>query len=734
ALSYFKMILEKKPFYPLALHWAGICCEKLKKSDQMIAYYQKYLESIEWPNHKDEVYRMILKMAAVYEEREDYAFAIIWIDKLLGLLPGDEKALKLKARILEKLEDWKKSYEVYLEILHSREDLADEENYSLFRKLGFLARKIGRKKEAIYYFEKVLGLRENDFEVLEEIGDLEQKEGHLDEALSYFEYGLKIAPKDLQPRFYEKMARIAQKKGEIKLYLRYLHRAYQGDPTQIHLLQQLIETLYQERLWKDLIYFAKMILSQKMDSIQKSRYLYYLGTAYFEEKKEFSQALEVLNQALELNPANIPAYKAKILIHSLQKDWEAMVEDYQALLVHQKEEGQRFATYLKLGQLYQSKLKDPQKSVEYFEKALNLDPQNYEVQSALTSLYADLGDTSMKAQTALLDLLKDHPMDLDMVHRFGKLLQKEGKRLALYQVLSFLDFAQDLKDNEKEWLDDIQIFLPFKIQDNKELEGFLDLKERFSLEHQIFSLVCPYLQSLYPSALERFGSLESLSKKDYPYLYQNLKRFEEEFGVLSLEFARIHRIKLTLLLENTTPPKIIFSQSALDTFSPQEITPLLGSFFYLLEKELVLVFKLSPTEMERLFIYLVSIFFDNIFIQGMDPQRMTNIVNEIKRNLPRKIKRELEPLINEFWLHRENHSPSDYFKELHLLSQKFGLLFSQNLGAYINAILKVHMGGRDPVEKLNKEERLDILQSLPGIQEILIFAYTFPWDSLYFSR
>lgn len=125
---------------------------------------------------------------------------------------------------------------------------------------------------------------------------------------------------------------------------------------------------------------------------------------YYFYNKKYSQALNLYNKVLRIDPENYDAMFNKALSNAELGRYETAIEIYEELL---KKDPNSFATYNDLAHCY-AKLNNPQKALEFSKKAMELNPSHKDVLFNYACINALVGNKN-EALSSLEKLKKISP-------------------------------------------------------------------------------------------------------------------------------------------------------------------------------------------------------------------------------------------------------------------------------------------------------------------------------------
>ncbi len=112
-----------------------------------------------------------------------------------------------------------------------------------------------------------------------------------------------------------------------------------------------------------------------------------------------AQAVDLLNQALDMDPHRLDAFALIDTILTESRDWTAQEQNYRRMLERVRSRDDmasiEFKLYTGLGEIYRSRLGDLRYAADAFELALKTDPEHIPTLEILADLYGHLGDLRM---------------------------------------------------------------------------------------------------------------------------------------------------------------------------------------------------------------------------------------------------------------------------------------------------------------------------------------------------
>ena len=189
-----------------------------------------------------------------------------------------------------------------------------------------------------------------------------------------------------------------------------------------------------------------------MQPERRSRYLYTMAQLYRDKLNDQLRAVDLFNDALDLNPGFLEAFERINKILTSLKEWKQLERAYRKMLHRVAGKGNtelEYNLWHALGLIYRDRLVDQNAAIETFKMASRLKPDDQQEHLILAELYEQLGklDDATVEYQALLKL------DAGKEDTYRKLYHLELEKKAydeawcLASVLAFLRRA-DQEENQ----------------------------------------------------------------------------------------------------------------------------------------------------------------------------------------------------------------------------------------------------------------------------------------------
>ena len=397
AAEYYQEALKVDPNNgPLLLRYARLL-DKLNREDEAVSQYNIALkESDNDPEILYALERIYIKkldaspkdpelnanIGAIKQKQKDYANALAYYKKAEEY---SATSSNLESRINTRLNigtlfqaqnEYSKALKVYQSILV---EFPKNLNANLYTAQCYEAMK--KYDEASEYYEKVLSLDPTNSEIRQQIASLKRHS---------------MTPEEL---------------------LAHIDKHSQVDKGMINMMEEYAVAYHKKKDVNNAIKFYKGVLKYKQDEPD----IYTNIALCYVENKDFNNAKQILENGKQRFPNNktisktlndlttiitaqnsTNAYEAYKL-----KDYLKAIECYKAITPQTKE------TYLGIAASYEG-LNEPLSAVEYYKKALNLDPNNGDIAYSIGAIYANSQHWD-EARTYLEKALVQKPNNNDII-------------------------------------------------------------------------------------------------------------------------------------------------------------------------------------------------------------------------------------------------------------------------------------------------------------------------------
>lgn len=593
--------------------------------------------------------------------------------------------------------------------------------------------------------------------VVEKLGDIEERLSHFKEAIAHYEQLQKLLPAPtssvLQP-----LARLHAKNNDLNKSLAYLDELIEGDfgnqerylalkqkaniltelkqhqnavtvcleiaeynPKDTEIPPQLVSLYMDLSDWEQAKFWNQRHGQMLQDNVSRVKNRLLHGHILWRGMQNASEAVSAYEEALYLDPSSLQAVKGIADIYLHERDWGKLAAVYQKFLdqlpAEKKEIG--FPIHVSLGHLLHEQMHDSKNAILQFEKALALEPDHVELHIAVTELKAQDPAYSEDAVQGHRALLRRDPFRVASYRALAELLKKEeqlDQAVRVYRALSLLE-SKNLPPNTLG--DRLLPQKPTAVPADAVAQYLIP--SRVSALRELMSLTGDCQENVYPTDLtQKYGvrkkdhlGAEAVQRPVWYYTYNIM----QTLGLKELSMYINPQRSDKVVLENTTPPSVLISQSLIDKFAPEELPYLASKYLFYVAQKQTLAYKLQPEELQ-IYFYLLRTCFVTAK-EELSPEAKV-MQKKILGNLPRNVRKSLETR-NDLWDALATINIPQYLKCLEYASNRLILLLSDSLELSIR--MAYYLSLIEQGRTIQRAQRLDPeeIRNIDGVADLLMF-------------
>lgn len=331
-------------------------------------------------------------------------------------------------------------------------------------------------------------------------------------------------------------------------------RTLEFDPEHVEAATPLAELYYHREEWAPLIPVLEM-LARKTDrrANKELHVLYYRLAKAADKLDDQDKALKCYRQAYELDPTHLPTLVDRADLLYRRQQWDDAFKLYQTVMVQHREsqsDEQIVEIFHRIGNI-KMKVGERAKSINMFEKALEINPGHRPTLEALAQVHADAGEWEavIKQKRALLS----HSDGVDEKVRFHEeiiaiykeKLNNPQKAIAAY--LEALDVKPDARNllvdvlellhETKQWKKAVEILMRLaNLETGRSKAKYLETAGIITNAelHSPDEAVEMFNQALdeYPDSLKPFERIDKImtAKKDWTNQQRNYRKMIKRLG------------------------------------------------------------------------------------------------------------------------------------------------------------------------------------------------------------
>ncbi|HSQ63021.1 MAG TPA: tetratricopeptide repeat protein, partial [Polyangiaceae bacterium] len=506
----------------------------------------------------------------------------------------DQVTIKGLAEVSFRLKDWGNALTNYQKVLTALSEDETEARAEVYYKLGCIKREQGQAKQAINNFEKALSVNSAHTPTLEAMVSLYSELKDWKQVVAYKRQILDNVF-DPDPRY-----KVLNEIGEIwrdqdkspQKAIEAFEEALDLQPSSHPLLHTLLALYQQVENWPKMIDTIQTIADLEKDPVRKSKFIYTMAQIYRDKENDQDRAVELFNQALDLNPTFLEAFERINKILTGQKEWKALERAFRQMLKRMAAAGAEkenaelaFNLWHNLGIIYRDRLHDMQSAIESFKMATRYKPDEAVERQILAELFEATDQMEAAIGEHAIVLQKD-PMRIDPYRSLYKLYMKLHEYDRAWCMCAALAFLHKADDEEQRFFEDYRPRGMIQVKsrlDNEQWVKNLFHKDENLFIGKIFEMITPAAIVAKTNQLRASRQLPVLDKRFKQDPATSTVTFAKTFGwaaqVLGVPLPELYvrnDVPGALVAVPASPPASVAGQTVLTGFTPQELTFIVG--------------------------------------------------------------------------------------------------------------------------------------------------------------
>lgn len=332
-----------------------------------------------------------LELARCYEERLGNREAAFYIAiKAAQVMPEDDMVLAETWRLAQALDN----YTEYVAALNAVADrmtpIARLEH--LLRFGDCLWRRTGQIAEAVPFYERVLPEWPENEEALTALTDLYAALGRHEDLVRTLNTRVQLTPDYVEKvRLQSRMARVLEhdirdQERALQAYRAVLEMD-EGDVDALKALSHLHEVRGE---WRDLIRILEILAP--LQPAEEVAIRLRIAEVLEREVGDADRAIAAYEAVLSLEPTQSTALERLQMLYGAQNNWKGLAQVFERLLDYSSETPDRILFCERLGLLYEKALGDRATALEYYQRILDMTPEDDEVFETCARLMSELED------------------------------------------------------------------------------------------------------------------------------------------------------------------------------------------------------------------------------------------------------------------------------------------------------------------------------------------------------
>jgi tetratricopeptide (TPR) repeat protein len=502
----------------------------------------------------------------------------------------DQETIRGIADVAYELKDWPSSLTNYQKVLTSLGEDEAEARTDVYFRLGCIKREQGQPKQAINNFEKALGLTSDHRPTLEALVDVYGKAKDFKQVAAYKRQILdSVVEGEERYAILNDIGDLwAEKEKNPHKAIEALEEAQTLKPQDHVLLHKLLGLYQAAGEWQRMIETLQAIADLETRPEIKARYVFTQAQICRDKLEDQDRAVELFNDALDLNPSYLEAFERINKVLTGQKNWKQLERSYRKMIHRIAGKGNtdlEHTLWHQLGLIYRDRLQQPDTAIEAFKMASVTKPDSGVVHQILAELYEvnERWDEAIEQQRVLL--LQD-PLAIDPYKALYRLYLHKQTYDEAWCLAAAMTFLRKADDEEKRFFEDYrpQGILPVKGRLTGELWNTSvfhpDENQHIS---KIFEMLAPAALQAKIAQLQSQGKLPVLDKRFKQDPATSTVTFAKTFGwaaqVLGIQAPDLYvrnDVRGAIVAVPAVPPASVAGQTVLTGFQPQELTFMCG--------------------------------------------------------------------------------------------------------------------------------------------------------------
>ena len=504
----------------------------------------------------------------------------------------DQATIRGLAEVSFRLKDWGGALTNFQKVLTSLGESETEARADVYFKLGCIKREQGQAKQAINNFERALGVDAAHRPTLEALVSLYFELKDWKQVVAYKRQILdNVFDGEERFKVLLEIGDIWQDNDKSPLKsIEALEEARDINPSHHVLLHKLLALYQATENWAKMIDTIATIADMEKDPGRKSKFLYTMAQIYRDKEGDQDRAVELFNEALDLNPTFLEAFERINKILTSKKDWKALERAFRKMLrrlsaANASNPELEYNLWHNLGLIYRDRLSDTNSAIEAFKMATRFKPDEAVERQILAELFESTDQMEAAIGEHAIVLQKD-PMRVDPYRSLYKLYLKQHEYDRAWCMCAALAFLHKADEEEQRFFEDYRPRGMIQVKsrlDNEQWIKNLFHKDENLFVGKIFEMITPAAIVAKTNQLRGARQLPVLDKRFKQDPATSTVTFAKTFGwaaqVLGVPLPELYvrnDVAGALVAVPASPPASVAGQTVLTGFTPQELTFIVG--------------------------------------------------------------------------------------------------------------------------------------------------------------
>jgi tetratricopeptide (TPR) repeat protein len=353
-------------------------------------------------------------------------------------------------------------------------------------------------------------------------------------------------------------------------------------------LHKLLQLYQRAADWQKMVDTIQTIGDMETAPEKKARYFYTMAQLYRDKIEDPDRAVELFNEALDLNPSLLEAFERINKVLTQEKNWKQLERNYRKMLHRIAGKGNvdlEFTLWHQLGLIYRDRIGEANSALEAFKMASSVKPEDTMERQILSELYeaSERFDDAIKEQRYILET---DPLRIDPYRALYRLYLHKQAYDEAWCVAAAMAFMRKAGAEEQQFFED---YRP---------QGMLGVRGRLGNEHwlkhvfhadenlyvsKIFEMIASAALQAKIAQLRAQNKLPVLNKKFKQEPQTSTVTFAKTFGwaaqVLGVAIPELYvrnDVPGSVVAVPAMPPASVAGQTVLSGFTPQELAFICG--------------------------------------------------------------------------------------------------------------------------------------------------------------
>ena len=320
--------------------------------------------------------KLLVELGKVREEMlGDHASAILSFEAAHEADPENEDSAEPLVGEYIGTEDWAKA-EPLLDLLVRKAGKRDRaEQHELWNQLGLVTSKLAKDDKALKAYSSAHQLDLTDQVTIRGLAEVSFRLADWAGALTNFQKVLtSLAEDETEQRadVYYKLGCIKREQQQPKQAINNFEKALGVDAAHRPTLDALVNLYADLKDWKQVVAYKRQILDNVPEGDKRFAILVEIGDIWQDQDKNPQKSVEALEEARDLEPNNHPLLHKLLALYQQLENWPKMIDTISAIAEMEKDPVRKSKFIYTMAQLYRDKADDPERAVELFNDALDL--------------------------------------------------------------------------------------------------------------------------------------------------------------------------------------------------------------------------------------------------------------------------------------------------------------------------------------------------------------------------